>query len=117
MNCLFYAAIFPFGILITIVGMIITYWSSKLWLINLCSMPKFSFRIGKHINIISCYFPCIYAFGYASNLYMVADEKADFDREYSLYIAFATIPLTLFFIFFGEKLAKRYIRNNRKSVI
>ena len=55
MNCLFYAAIFPVGILITIVGMTITFWSSKWWLVNNSSMPKFSFKIGKHIVSYSPY--------------------------------------------------------------
>ena len=49
MNCMFYAAVFPVGILITIVGMLITYWSSKAWLLNFCSLPRFSYRLGKHI--------------------------------------------------------------------
>lgn len=49
MNCMFYAAIFPIGVLITIVGMIVTYWSSKWWLLNYCRLPRFSHRLGRHI--------------------------------------------------------------------
>lgn len=52
MNCMFYAAVFPFGVLITIIGMTITFWSSKWWLLNYCSLPKFSFRIGRNIVIL-----------------------------------------------------------------
>lgn len=43
---MFYAAIFPIGIVITIIGMFITYWSSKWWILNYCSTPKFSFKLG-----------------------------------------------------------------------
>lgn len=49
MNCMFYAAIFPIGVIITIVGMFVTYWSSKWWLLNYCCLPKFSHRLGRHI--------------------------------------------------------------------
>ena len=51
MNCIFYAAVFPIGIFITMAGMLITYWSSKAWLLRYCSLPKFTFRIGRHIVI------------------------------------------------------------------
>jgi hypothetical protein len=46
---MFYAAIFPIGIIITIVGMFITFWSSKWWILNYCSLPRFSFRLGRHM--------------------------------------------------------------------
>lgn len=49
MNCMFYAAIFPIGILITIIGMGITFWSSKWWIVRYCSLTKFSYRLGRHI--------------------------------------------------------------------
>lgn len=72
MNCMFYAAIFPIGVLITILGMIVTYWSSKWWLLNYCSLPRFSHRLGRHIvHITLCriflaaYFP----------LYMLLDMR------------------------------------------
>lgn len=52
MNCMFYAAIFPIGIVITIIGMIITYWSSKWWILNYSSVPKFSYRLSQHIVIL-----------------------------------------------------------------
>lgn len=51
MNCMFYAAIFPIGILITIIGMGITFWSSKWWIVRYCSLTKFSYRLGRHIVI------------------------------------------------------------------
>lgn len=62
MNCIFYAAIFPIGIIITVVGLFISYWSSKWWILNYCSLPKFSFRLGRHIvNIyITKYYRIIY---------------------------------------------------------
>ncbi len=51
-NCLFYAAVFPVGILITFFGLGLTYWISKWWLIKYCSIPKYSYRLGKLIVII-----------------------------------------------------------------
>jgi hypothetical protein len=49
MNCLFYAAVFPEGVIITLIGLIITYWLSKWWLVKFCCIPKLSFRMGKMI--------------------------------------------------------------------
>lgn len=49
MNCMFYAAIFPIGIIITILGMVVAYWSSKWWILKYCSLPKFSYKLGRHV--------------------------------------------------------------------
>ena len=124
MNCMFYAAVFPIGIIVTMGGMLITYWSSKAWLLNYCSLPRFTFRMGRHIvsfirvfqNKISCVFPCVYAFGYAANLYMVKSANVNFNRSYSIYMALATIPLSLLFFLFGERIARKWILNHRYSV-
>ena len=60
MNCMFYAAIFPIGILITIIGMMITYWSSKWWIVNYCSLTKFSYKLGRHIVSFEVIFRILY---------------------------------------------------------
>jgi hypothetical protein len=49
MNCLFYASVFPIGIVITVVGLIFSYWIDKWWLVRYCCIPKYSFRLGKMI--------------------------------------------------------------------
>ena len=63
-NSIFYAAVFPIGLVVTFFGLILAYWTSKWWLIKYCSIPKYSYRLGrlavnysskldKHINSVS----------------------------------------------------------------
>jgi hypothetical protein len=46
-NAVFYAAIFPLGLIFTICGLLLTYWSSKAFLVQFCSIPKQSYRLGR----------------------------------------------------------------------
>lgn len=50
-NAVFYAAVFPVGLIITFFGLILAYWTSKWWLIRYCSIPKFSHRLGRLVVI------------------------------------------------------------------
>lgn len=52
-NCFFYAGIFPFGALITAIGLGLTYFTSKYVLRKHSSLPKISFRLG--ILIVTVY--------------------------------------------------------------
>lgn len=49
MNCMFYAAIFPVGAIITLIGITITFVIAKYQLVKVCSIPRHSFRLGKLI--------------------------------------------------------------------
>jgi hypothetical protein len=44
---MFYAAVFPLGIIITFLGLTLTYWTSKIWLVKYCSIPKYSHKLGQ----------------------------------------------------------------------
>jgi len=54
-NCMFYAAIFPVGAMIAMVGLIITFFVAKNQLVRFCSIPKLSFRLGKLVVSFNLY--------------------------------------------------------------
>lgn len=52
-NSIFYAAVFPVGVLITMIGLFLTYWINKWWLLKHCSIPKLSYRLGRLVVNLS----------------------------------------------------------------
>ena len=48
---------------------------------------------------------------------MVKDEDFKFDRIYTIYITAGTIPISILFILFGERIARKWIINHRQSVL
>lgn len=63
-NAAFYAAVFPLGLVITMAGLVLTYWSSKIFLVKYCTIPKQSYRLGRLVVIFiltleryNCVFP------------------------------------------------------------
>lgn len=44
--CFFYAGIFPIGALVTLIGLLLTYGTSKYVLCKHSALPKLSFRLG-----------------------------------------------------------------------
>lgn len=51
-NSIFYAAVFPIGLILSFIGLVVAYWISKMWLIKYCSIPKYSYRLGKLVVLI-----------------------------------------------------------------
>lgn len=48
-NCIFYASVFPIGIVVSFFGLLFAYWTSKIWLTKFCSIPNFSYLLGRLI--------------------------------------------------------------------